>query len=347
MTTWQYNGEVMYIDSNADVIINDGTITGGWSCNGAGGIHITGGANVTLNNVNVINNKTADDDGGGIVVIGGSVLTMNGGSLSSNVAYHDKMQIKQIPMYGGAIYANDSTVILDNVIIKGNYTKSTYDDGAAIAAFDSNVLITSCNVLDNNLEYRSACSVFYFEDCEVEIAKTTFTNNGYKSREYGDAFVRGGYKSVIELDGTSLTMTECVFDNNPAAYLLFVDGSSLNIDSTDFTDDNAMALYIESSGSGNTISNCKFSSGTPLDNDEQTIYIDEDTAVTFTDCDFGDAGNPQTGSIFGEGSVAMIIALVSLIAAGASVWVNISAKKKETLVADEAPAEAEAEAVAE
>ena len=33
---WEYDGEVIYIDDNADVIINNGTITGGWSCIGAG-----------------------------------------------------------------------------------------------------------------------------------------------------------------------------------------------------------------------------------------------------------------------------------------------------------------------
>ena len=32
LTEWEYNGEVIYIDEGADVIINDGTITGGFSC---------------------------------------------------------------------------------------------------------------------------------------------------------------------------------------------------------------------------------------------------------------------------------------------------------------------------
>jgi hypothetical protein len=65
---YQYNGEVMYIDEDADVIINNGTITGGYSCNGAGGIHVNDDAKVTLNNVNVVRNKVQDDDGGGIAL---------------------------------------------------------------------------------------------------------------------------------------------------------------------------------------------------------------------------------------------------------------------------------------
>ena len=67
LTTWQYNGEVMYIDEKADVIINDGTITGGWSCNGAGGIHVNN-ANGTLNDVHVDGNHVDDDDGAAIAL---------------------------------------------------------------------------------------------------------------------------------------------------------------------------------------------------------------------------------------------------------------------------------------
>ena len=65
---YEYDGEVMYVEEDADVIINNGTITGGWSCNGAGGIHITNDACVTLNNVNVVGNKVDDDYGVGIAV---------------------------------------------------------------------------------------------------------------------------------------------------------------------------------------------------------------------------------------------------------------------------------------
>jgi hypothetical protein len=48
LTSLLIDGEVIYIDTEAVVIIKDGTITGGYSENGAGGIHIRSGANVTL-----------------------------------------------------------------------------------------------------------------------------------------------------------------------------------------------------------------------------------------------------------------------------------------------------------
>ena len=87
LTEWEWDGEVIYIDNDADVIINEGTITGGWSNNGAGGIHINRGAKVVLNNVNVVGNTVEDDDGSAIAVYDGATLTMNGGSISNNTLY--------------------------------------------------------------------------------------------------------------------------------------------------------------------------------------------------------------------------------------------------------------------
>ena len=90
LTEWQYNGEVMYVDFNADLIINDGTITGGYSCNGAGGIHINRGANVVLNNVNVVGNTVEDDDGAAIAVYDGATLTMNKGKTVRQPTYNTR-----------------------------------------------------------------------------------------------------------------------------------------------------------------------------------------------------------------------------------------------------------------
>ena len=85
LTEYELNGEVMFIDEDADVIINNGTVTGGWSYNGAGGIHVDDGANVTLNNVHVVGNTVTNDQGAAIALYDGSTLTMNDGSLSNNV----------------------------------------------------------------------------------------------------------------------------------------------------------------------------------------------------------------------------------------------------------------------
>ena len=59
------DGEVMFINDDADIIINNGTIKGGFSNSEGGGLYIEG-AMVTLNNVNITGNIVEDDDGAGI-----------------------------------------------------------------------------------------------------------------------------------------------------------------------------------------------------------------------------------------------------------------------------------------
>ena len=90
------DGEVMYIDTGADIVINNGTITGGFSTNGAGGIHINDDAFVVLNNVNVIKNSVTEDDGAGIAIYDDATLIMNGGSISDNTGNCDRSSIKKV-----------------------------------------------------------------------------------------------------------------------------------------------------------------------------------------------------------------------------------------------------------
>lgn len=81
----QGDGHVILIASDAEVTINNGTITGGYSNDEGGGLYIKPSASVTLNDVNVTGNTLKGDDGTGIYMYGGATLTMNGGSISSNI----------------------------------------------------------------------------------------------------------------------------------------------------------------------------------------------------------------------------------------------------------------------
>ena len=87
---------------------------------------------------------------------------------------------------------------------------------------------------------------------------------------------------------------------------------------------------------------------------EDTFFFNiYNAGLSFIDCEFGDATfhnkeaaqfvgteapNGPIASIFGGGSLAMIVSLLALIVAGAALAVNISAKKKE-----DSPAEANSE----
>ena len=98
---YELDGEVICIDDDADLIINGGkngdsiarpdenteavfgTFTGGFSSNGAGGIHMQDGSKLTLNNVKIEGNRVEDDDGAGIAVYNGASITVNGGSIKA------------------------------------------------------------------------------------------------------------------------------------------------------------------------------------------------------------------------------------------------------------------------
>ena len=342
------DGEVIHVDSGAQLIINDGTITGGFSNSGAGGIYIESGANVTLNNVNIDGNKVKNDDGAGIGVYGGATLTMNGGSISNNVMIRDF----SADVYGGGIYVEDSTATLTDVVIKNNsYDSGSADEmyGSAVYSTDSNVTLINCTVEGNGVTKDDSnyycTSTVYAEDSTLVIENTSFIGNGSKNiwqrSEYSDDYRAS---TVISANDTDLTMSGGKFTDNNQVFLLSLLDSVVTVDGVDFTGNKSLALsvYVPCSAPS-TFSNCKFDAGSTykeFDYDFQFKSKNED--ITFVDCDFGKAtfsnknavtfngGNVSNviGSIFGEGSLAMIVSLVALIASVAALVVNVSSQKK-------------------
>ena len=112
------NGEVMFIGEDANITINDGTITGGWSCNGAGGIHIDDNGTLELNNVHLVDNRVEDDDGSAIAAYNNSTVIMNGGSISNNRMYYPNSAYATRPC--GTLHLDDSKAVLTDVEI-ANY----------------------------------------------------------------------------------------------------------------------------------------------------------------------------------------------------------------------------------
>ena len=284
LSTWEYNGEVIYIDSDADVIINNGKITGGYSCNGAGGIHINSGANVVLNNVNITKNYTEDDDGAGIALHGGSTLTMNGGSLVENKCYESG--------FGGGIAVSNSEATLKNVLICDNAVYSGGYTGSGVVASGG-----GCYVFDGTLN----------------LSKCTIKNN--YSERYG-----GGIGTFA---GSVVVAEDCIITGNQAE----MDGAAIALVSRG-------ECYI-TGGSATGNKNNKMNSifygqyGTfHFSNVEYDNQIRNICGNVFVD---NGEENPteQPGSIFGGGSVSMIISLVALaVSAATAVTVIVNAKKK-------------------
>jgi hypothetical protein len=254
LDTWKWNGEVIYVATDADVIINNGTITGGWSGGGAGGIHIDDDARVILNQVNVVGNIADDDDGGGIAVYDGALLIMNGGSISNNIIRADSditgMSYDGLTLngLGGGLYVEDSEVVLKNVNILNNQTCSDHHLGAAIYARYSKVTMTSCNVAGNGLDTveedfdvagksfdvkNSICAAYSIIDgyeADFIINDTEFTNNGayFENKKIlsSDETI---YSAVIKGDCSSITMNGGKIENNNTVYLFIPEDSAISI----------------------------------------------------------------------------------------------------------------------
>ena len=178
------DGEVMYIDEDADVIINNGTITGGKSTNGAGGIHIHD-ANVTLNDVHIVGNIADNDDGGGIALYDGAELIMTRGSFTNN-SIDGVSNNETFDCYGGAIYIEDSKAFFYSVEFKNNQNTNDEDYGAAIYVDDGEVSIDNCTFDGNGIKddakgYKPALSIIHAEDSTVKVENSTFTNISSKT----------------------------------------------------------------------------------------------------------------------------------------------------------------------
>ena len=296
------NGEVMYIDEDADVIIKNGTITGGWSNNGAGGIHVYG-ANVTLENVNVEGNTSQNDDGGGIALYEGASLVMNGGSLKDNKLVH-----YSLTCYGGAIYASESSVTLNNVEIKNNLTLSGNDHGAAIYADESTVLLNECTVDGNGIENeatgsKAARSIIHAKDSSsITVKKTTFTNNGDLHYEGNQNYGFRNVSSLFYLSNSTLVMENGnnISKNKTGHIIQAADSSAFYVSDTTFTDNNSIVLSSSFHKNDSYFYNCTFNNnrvtgyyGIKITFASHT-FITENT-VTFYDCRMGNStySNPK------------------------------------------------------
>jgi hypothetical protein len=334
LTTDESNGEVICIDKNADVIINDGTITGGWSNNGAGGIHIKDNATVVLNNVKVDGNAVRGDDGAAIAVYNGAKLIMNGGSISNNFmrASVTVFDIEVSPY--GALYANESTVTLNNVTLSDNYTFDSAAEGVAIYATESTVAINKCIVSGNAVAKEgryNAKSVIAGYDSKFIITDTDFTNNASDGGDncYGDSRLFYFEDSRLTMEGGKITQ------NNPQELLYFED-SDADINKVTITDNASVVIYVDNDSEKVNMNECTLNKNASIDN-APDIQVETKGTLAMNDCvigdtNFEDKGKVEgVGSLFGEGSLAMIVAFVALIASIASIIVNVTARKKKTV----------------
>lgn len=363
---YEYDGEVICINDDADVIINGGksgdpiiapdadpgevkmgTITGGFSRNGAGGIHMQDGSKLTLNNVNIAGNNVADDDGAGIAVYDGAALTMNGGCVSRNMSYGY--------VYGGGVYVEDASASFTNVTFQDNQCFKRSTHGAAIYVDDSTLAMDGCKIIGNGVKktigeddcYGAYSIVNISSGSKVTMKDTKFLENGY-AQETNVSLTTRKYTTVISSKASYLTMDKCTLTDNDQVYLIQSEATILNALDSDFTGNKSFAFYGNcAAGFNSTFTNCQFSYNEPMLQLDDTFYFNISNAgLRFVDCDFGDATfhnksaaqfiDTKTpaekellvGSLFSEGSLAIILAFLALAVSVGAIGVCITLRKK-------------------
>ena len=334
LPNWKWDGEVIYIYNGADVIINNGTITGGYSGGGAGGIHMQD-AIVTLNDVNLVGNKVTDDDGAAIAVHDGGTLIMNGGCMSNNLLTNGSASLNTSC---GTLYADGSTATLNDVTISGNTSRSSWNLGAAVATSGNSVVtLNNCTVENNGTESTLRTnSIFSASDSGsvLNINGGTIRNNVARIGLFyltgtvnisNDCVITGnsmdgGIFRVFHSNITQANVENCTITDNPAPVVVF------NLDYT-------MA------GSNLTFTDCEFNNNGSIH--DFAFRGAEKVNCTLVDCDLGDSiieseefiniidsNSVPTGSIIGEGSFATVFSLASLAVSVAAIAVCLSLNKK-------------------
>lgn len=192
--------------NNSQKPIRGGVIAGGYSTNGAGGIHIKQSANVILNDVTIAGNKAdeyyGDGYGGGIAVYGkGATLTLNRSKVIYNYAETS----------GGGIAVNGESgnINLENGSeISYNKADDKYGGGVYFDEDEQNIKLgDKCKISNNKAKYGGGI----YSDGDtiyVKLADTAEISENYASVNGGAAYfnystimVKGGKISKNTADG--------------------------------------------------------------------------------------------------------------------------------------------------
>ena len=354
LTSYQYNGEVMYVETGADVIIENGTIKGGFSCNGAGGIHLNDRANLTLNNVNVTGNVVEDDDGAAIAVYNAATLTMNGGSISENVVLPTISATSYTS--NGALYVDDGYAYLNNVKISNNVTKNYSTKGVAVTANNGGYVdLKYCEISGNGYKneaskYCTALSVIYIcSRSEIVITGGKIENNG--SDDYDSETrlidVNNGYLSMYDVKTVTGNKFRYLIAGSPCAVsgilTYALNRVDIEIVNSDFINNEVYGVFTGATTSLGSIyfEKCTFSKNVLPSMNTYTFNFGTNCDISFVDCkysqvsfnnknyaDIYNGGGFGSGSIVGEGSLAIVISILALVASIVSIGITIFFNKK-------------------
>lgn len=355
---YRYNGEVLCVDHHANLIVNGGssktdptigTITGGFSCNGGGGIHIHDNGHVELNNISVSGNCTEDDDGAGIALYNDATLMVNGGEISNNTTYASTgaavaafFGFTNNVNYGAGVYIKDASATFNNVTFTRNMGMEGGDpkniNGDVIAARNSTVSVYNCKIYENSIldEKNPYIShIFFFEDSDIIIDNSDIYSNGSNS-----CILFHNLSSTLEVNS-------CRIFSNGADYIFNLLEGTLKMYKSEIYDNQGGVIHAHSDECIGEIYATTFrNNNTAQRKDIYDFRFDKKyDNFKFDVCEFGEATyknkdyaqfytsdtRARAASIFSSGSLSTVISIISLavaIAAITTVLINDKQKKK-------------------
>jgi hypothetical protein len=178
---------------------------------------------------------------------------------------------------------------------------------------------------------------------KVTVKNTKFLENGYAQEVHVSRSMQK-YTTVISSKASYLTIENCTFSDNNQVHLIESEATVLNVLNSDFTGNDSFAFYGNcAAGFNSSFTNCSFSYNEPILERDYTFFFNISNAeLSFIDCDFGkatfnnksavqfiDTHTPNgTASIFGEGSLAIIVAILALVASVVSICISVYFNKK-------------------
>ncbi len=299
LTSEKTNGEVIKMCSNSTLILtgrnapstyfsfkgysdglsancattSGGLITGGYSSNGAGAIHMKGDCHLHLDTVSISGNKSnrswGSDGHGGAIYMNGkdNGLTMSNAEITFNAAQRD----------GGGIYVNGdgSYISMQNSYIVNNTAGASLSDldddaacggGIAIKDDDVSIIMYDSKIDDNyahgygggiysngkNTIVRLGASSISFNQSDNNGGAIYFNYSNFEVvSDYHDSQI--SHNSALSTDwGGAIYATRCTFSGNSGK----IDG--ITFDSNSAQIGGAMDIHQENV----TVSNCTFTNNT-------------------------------------------------------------------------------------
>ncbi|MCC5787555.1 MAG: hypothetical protein JJU33_12745 [Phycisphaerales bacterium] len=174
-------------------------------------MNITGGENITLNNITFTNGDTGlDDEGGTLFITGGSTVTANDVTFDNSFAFFE----------GGAVFVSSANFNANDCTFQNN---EVLDVGGAIAAAQSAVVNISGGVFQNN-EAAGGGAIDLTGGAELTVTGNAVFQNNRAISAFGGA-IQTASAGLVTLTDVTLQNNESLGEG--AAFDFFITDSAL------------------------------------------------------------------------------------------------------------------------